>query len=125
MRAGKATGLLNSTEGSRVTPLASRGKYINKQTKIIVIKNPQCISFTRLSESMKIRNPYTYALHLYMKKKHQTKESLSHEQTVGTRSRHKRNPAIMLTVVMDFRVTRKGINILSQTTRLKNTQNNR
>lgn len=60
-----------------------------------------------------------------MNKKHQTKESLLPAQTVGTTSRHKINPATVLTVVMAFRVTREGINILSQTTCLKNTQNNR
>lgn len=70
---------------------------------------------------MKIRNPYTsYSSHIWIKS---TKpKNLFHAQTVGTRSRHKINPATVLTIVMFFRVTREGINILSQTTCLKNTQ---
>lgn len=39
--------------------------------------------------------------------------------------RHKRNTATMLIAVMDFRITRKTLHILSKATCIKNIQNNR
>lgn len=64
-------------------------------------------------------------LFTYMLVKSTELKNLCNTHPLGTKFKHKINTGTMLTVVMDFRITRKAINILSQTACFKNTQNNR